>query len=162
MTTTRKGWSRLDELEVGNVTDLWLRHQKLHLSMLEAAIDISQRIHQGRRAGDNPIPRKTDARYPGELFPHCEVVLRELAHDWRLMLITKGDGFEQSLKIERTGSERLFSLYRDRWDENNFDLPHDLRALPAGSPTNHHDRKLYALRHPADPGIGRQGGVYPL
>ncbi len=47
---------------------------------------------------------------PVNIFPHTEETLATLAQKWELMLITKGDVFEQSQKIERTGLAKYFRL----------------------------------------------------
>jgi putative hydrolase of the HAD superfamily len=95
--------NRLDEIEVNNVEIYGYGIKSFTLSMLEAAIELSQ----GRIQADGldkiiSLGRQMLATRV-QLFPHSVGVLQELAKDWRLMLITKGDVFEQSLKIERTG-----------------------------------------------------------
>lgn len=99
---------RLDQIEVGNVAIYGYGIKSFTLSMIEAAIDIS---HGGIRADelDRIISfgrEMLDTRV--EVFPHSADVLRELAGGWQLMLITKGDVFEQSLKIELTGLKEYF------------------------------------------------------
>ena len=100
--------NRLDEIEVGNVETYGYGIKSFTLSMLEAAIELSQ----GRIQADGldkiiSLGRQMLATRV-QLFPHSVDVLQELAKDWRLMLITKGDVFEQSLKIERTGLKDYF------------------------------------------------------
>ncbi len=100
--------SRQDEIEVSNVKIYGYGIKSFILSMLEVALDVSQGsikadeleviLSIGRQMLDTRV----------QLFPDCVDVLQELAHDWRLMLITKGDVFEQSLKIERTGLKDFF------------------------------------------------------
>lgn len=99
---------RLDEIEEGNVEIYGYGIKSFTLSMVEAAIEFSQGSISGTELqkilnlGRHMLNKRV------KLFPHTEAVLQELARKWRLMLITKGDVFEQSLKIERTGLKDYF------------------------------------------------------
>jgi len=100
--------ARLDEVEEGNVSIYGYGIKSFSLSMIEAAIEISQGAISGKEleavAGLGRKMLSTRVR----VFPWTEGTLAILAKDWDLMMITKGDVFEQSKKIERTGLLKYF------------------------------------------------------
>jgi putative hydrolase of the HAD superfamily len=99
---------RLDEIEEGNVAIYGYGIKSFTLSMIEAAIEISRGGISGKELeAITGLGRKmlsTRVR----VFPWTEETLALLAKDWQLMMITKGDVFEQSKKIERTGLLKYF------------------------------------------------------
>lgn len=99
---------RLDEIEEGNVEIYGYGIKSFTLSMVEAAIEFSQGDIRGTELQKIVNLGRHMLNTRVQLFPHTEAVLQELARKWRLMLITKGDVFEQSLKIERTGLKDYF------------------------------------------------------
>ena len=122
----------LDEIEEGNVAIYGYGIKSFLLSMVEAAIAISQGAIRGddMRAVIN-LGREM-LTSPVRIFPHTEETLGILAQKWRLMLITKGDVFEQSQKIERTGLAKYFrmveivgektpAVYRELLKRHNID-----------------------------------------
>jgi putative hydrolase of the HAD superfamily len=100
--------ARLDEVEEGNVSIYGYGIKSFSLSMIEAAIEISQGAISGKeleavaRLGRKMLSTRV------RVFPWTEGTLATLAKDWDLMMITKGDVFEQSKKIERTGLLKYF------------------------------------------------------
>jgi putative hydrolase of the HAD superfamily len=78
------------------------------LSMLEAAISVTQArvpasvIAQILAAGQEQL------RHPVELLPHAREVVEHLAADFTLVLITKGDLFDQERKLAESGLSHLF------------------------------------------------------
>jgi putative hydrolase of the HAD superfamily len=106
----REEWieQRLDEIENDNVSIYGYGIKSFTLSMLETAIEISGgRIHGADLERVIALGRGM-LTTPVELFPHTRVVLETLSPHWDLMLITKGDQFEQKLKIDRTGLAGYF------------------------------------------------------
>ena len=99
---------RLDEIEEGNVEIYGYGIKSFTLSMIEAAIEISQGLISPEHLEEIISLGRNMLRTPVEIFPHAEEVLARLSQDWEMMLITKGDVFEQSKKIERTGLARYF------------------------------------------------------
>ena len=98
----------LDEIEVDNVAIYGYGIKSFMLSMAETALEISDgRITGMEMAGVLDLGRQMLSR-PVELFRHTEEVLVQLSKDWELMLLTKGDIFEQSKKIERSGISAYF------------------------------------------------------
>ncbi len=94
---------RLDEIEEGNVEFYGYGIKSFTLSMVEAAIQISGGLISPDHLEEIIGLGRNMLRTPVEVFPGTEAVLKTLARDWEMMLITKGDVFEQSKKIERTG-----------------------------------------------------------
>jgi putative hydrolase of the HAD superfamily len=99
---------RLDEIEEGNVAIYGYGIKSFTLSMIEAAIEISRGGISGKeleaitRLGRKMLSTRV------RVFPWTEETLALLAKEWQLMMITKGDVFEQSKKIERTGLLKYF------------------------------------------------------
>jgi putative hydrolase of the HAD superfamily len=78
--------------------------------MVEAAVDLSNGQVKGNEIqGILDITRQMlTAEVP--LFDHAKTVLEELHSNYDLILITKGDLFEQIRKVERSGLASYFSL----------------------------------------------------
>ena len=107
---TRAEWieQRLGEIENDNVGVYGYGIKSFTLSMLEAAVEISGgRIHGADLERIIALGRNMLAS-PMELFPYTRAVLEELSPHWDLMLITKGDQFEQKTKIDHTGLAGYF------------------------------------------------------
>lgn len=100
--------SHLDELETRNVEIYGYGIKSFTLSMLEAALTLTDGQIKGgdvqRILGLGRDMLSTQV----QLFEHTERTLDTLARQWELMLLTKGDTFEQSRKIARTGLGRYF------------------------------------------------------
>lgn len=99
---------RLDEIEDGNINIYGYGIKSFTLSMIEAGIELSHNTIRGEDVGNIVKIGRRMLNTRVQLFPHTEKVLQELSKKWRLMLITKGDVFEQSLKIEHTGLSEYF------------------------------------------------------
>lgn len=99
---------RLDALEVRNIPYFGYGIKSFGLSMIEAAAD----VFAGRVSGDeirqilDIIKGMMTAEV--EFVPGAEDTLAELSNSYGLMLITKGDLFEQESKIERSGVAQYF------------------------------------------------------
>ena len=88
------------------------------LSMIETAIEAS-----GGRAPAALIDEILAAgrellRHPIEVFPHVRETLTELAGAYRLILITKGDLFDQERKLEESGLAQFFDAVEIVSDKN--------------------------------------------
>ena len=99
---------RLDEIEEWNVRQYGYGIKSFALSMVEAALEISNGQIEGLRL--SRILDIVKEMLNAEVKPLGEVepVLAELAQQYPLMLITKGDFFEQQRKIERSGLAKHF------------------------------------------------------
>lgn len=73
------------------------------LSMIETAIDVTAgKVATGTIARIMEIGREM-LQHPIETLPHVEETLERLASDYRLILITKGDLFDQERKLAQSG-----------------------------------------------------------
>ncbi len=99
---------RLLEAEKRNLEHYGFGIKGFTLSMIETAIEITE----------GKVPAKTIAeildvgrellRHPVETLPHVEETLRTLNGDYLLVLITKGDLFDQERKLAQSGLGELF------------------------------------------------------
>jgi putative hydrolase of the HAD superfamily len=99
---------RLDEIEEWNVRHYGYGIKSFALSMVEAAIEISKgQIEAPRLSRILDIVKEM---LSAEVKPlgAVEPTLAVLAQQYSLMLITKGDFFEQQRKIERSGLAKYF------------------------------------------------------
>jgi putative hydrolase of the HAD superfamily len=102
--------ARLEEIEEANVAIYGYGIKSFMLSMVEAALDISDDLISGEELETVIGLGRYMLSSPVQIFPYTEQVLAALAQRWKLMLITKGDVFEQSQKIERTGLAKYFCM----------------------------------------------------
>jgi putative hydrolase of the HAD superfamily len=99
---------KLDEIEIHNLKDYGYGIKSFTLSMIEAALELSDSaINAGEMREVLHIARQMH-QADVELFAHAEETLAKLSGAYPLMLITKGDTFEQERKIRRSGLARYF------------------------------------------------------
>lgn len=99
---------RLFETEIRNLQLFGYGIKGFALSMIETAIEITD-----GRVGATEIQEiiafaKEMIRAPVELLPHVQETIAALAPSRRLMIITKGDLFDQESKIARSGLADYF------------------------------------------------------
>lgn len=98
----------LHEVEVRNLAHYGYGIKGYTISLIEAAVELSR----GRIAGDaiqNLIDLTRDMLVAHvQLIDHAEEVVTRLSGQYELMLITKGDLFEQEAKIARSGLRDRF------------------------------------------------------
>ena len=101
----------LYEVEKKNLRALWLWHPKgFMLSMIESALQLTDYQVKGEDIEAIIGLGKEMLQHPVELLPNIEDVLEELHHDYQLMIITKGDLFDQENKIARSGLADYFNI----------------------------------------------------
>ena len=102
--------SRLSEIEIANIQFYGYGIKSFILSMIEAAIDLSGGKVKGLEI--QSILEITHQMLTAEvpLFDHAKNVLEVLSARYQLILITKGDLFEQIRKVERSGLAGYFRL----------------------------------------------------
>jgi len=100
---------RLDQTELQNLKRYGYGIKSFTLSMIETAIQMTE----GRIIGSDIQEIITLAwemlGRPMEIFEGVPEMLRELGASHRLMLITKGDLFEQEAKVSRSGLSAYFT-----------------------------------------------------
>jgi len=99
---------RLDEIEEWNVRHYGYGIKSFALSMVEAALEISGGQIEGLRLSRILDIVKDMLNAEVKPLGAVEPTLAELAQQYPLMLITKGDFFEQQRKIERSGLAKYF------------------------------------------------------
>jgi putative hydrolase of the HAD superfamily len=99
---------RLDEIEVRNIDIYGYGIKMFTLSMIEAAIDLSDGKVKGPEIQQIIDISKEMLTNEVKLFEHAEETLAKLSPRFDLMLITKGDQFEQERKIARSGLSGYF------------------------------------------------------
>jgi len=98
----------LFQTEMGNLTYFGYGIKSFALSMIETAVRVS-----GGQVGGADIQQIVDTakemqQAPVHLLEHVEEVIPELAASHALMLITKGDLFDQQAKLARSGLASYF------------------------------------------------------
>jgi putative hydrolase of the HAD superfamily len=73
------------------------------LSMIETAIDVTDGKVPGHVIGQVLDAGREMLRHPIEQMPHAEATLKALGETHRLILITKGDLFDQERKLAASG-----------------------------------------------------------
>ena len=101
---------RLYETEVRNLRHYGYGIKSFVLSMIETAIELTE----GRISGSeiNVVLEfgKEMLEAPVSLMEHAEETVVRLADNYRLMLVTKGDLFDQESKIARSGLADYFEV----------------------------------------------------
>ncbi len=79
------------------------------LSMIESALQLTDYKIRGEDIESIIGLGKEMLQHPVELLPGIKDVLEDLQHDYQLMIITKGDLFDQENKIARSGLADYFN-----------------------------------------------------
>jgi putative hydrolase of the HAD superfamily len=101
--------NRLLEAEKRNLKAYGFGIKGFTLSMIETAIEVTEGrvpssvIHQIVDAGRDLL------NHPVEPLPHARATLEQLSGDYRLILITKGDLFDQERKLAQSGLGEFFA-----------------------------------------------------
>ncbi len=102
----------LDEIEVRNVEVYGYGIKSYSLSMLEAAAHLASGPLEPALLDSLLAITKDMLRTPVQLIDGVVEVLDQLAPRYRLVLLTKGDLFEQQSKIRRSGIADRFGFIR--------------------------------------------------
>ncbi len=100
---------RMYETEIRNLEHYGYGIKGFTLSMIETAIELTEGRISGGEIGRIIELTREMFRAPVELLDGVEETIERLAASHRLMLITKGDLFEQQAKIARSGLADHFS-----------------------------------------------------
>jgi len=101
---------QLDETEMNNLEVYGYGIKSFVLSMVETAIEISGGLIQGEAIQKVLDIARGMLTSDVDFYDRVTETLEELSQDYRLMLITKGDRFEQEQKIARSGMGRYFEI----------------------------------------------------
>ena len=78
------------------------------LSMIETAIEVTEGRVPAAVIGEILAAGREMLRHPIETLPHVTETLEALAGDYRLVLVTKGDLFDQERKLAQSGLGEMF------------------------------------------------------
>lgn len=95
--------SRLDETEIRNLETYGYGIKGFSLSMIETAIDLTEGRITGTRIREILELTREMLNAPIELMEGARETVEALSHDHELILITKGDLFDQEAKLARSG-----------------------------------------------------------
>ncbi|MFN7025290.1 MAG: HAD family hydrolase [Pseudorhizobium sp.] len=99
---------RLLEAEKRNLAHYGFGIKGFTLSMIETAIEITEGKLPVKTISDILDIGRELLRHPVETLPHVEETLRALNGEYLLVLITKGDLFDQERKLAQSGLGELF------------------------------------------------------
>jgi putative hydrolase of the HAD superfamily len=99
---------RMDEIEIQNVHIFGYGIKTFALSMIETAILLSGGEISGQTIQHILEIAKEMLTAEVKLFDHTEETLKVLSKEFDLMLITKGDQFDQKRKIDNSGLSEYF------------------------------------------------------
>lgn len=101
--------SRLFDTETENIKHFGYGVKGFTLSMIETAIELSEGRITGTEINQIIDFAKQMLRSPIELLENVEETIEKLSQTHELMIITKGDLFDQESKIARSGLADYFS-----------------------------------------------------
>lgn len=79
------------------------------LSMIETALEITEHRVPATVIAELLAAGRELLTYPIETLPYIDAALADLQHDYRLILVTKGDLFDQERKLAASGLAEFFS-----------------------------------------------------
>ncbi len=100
---------RLSETELRNLRHYGYGIKSFSLSMIETAIELTEGRIKGDEIGEILSLAKEMLAAPVQLLQGVTETITELARSFRLVLVTKGDLFDQESKIARSGLGDCFS-----------------------------------------------------
>ncbi|MBO6724944.1 MAG: HAD family hydrolase [Rhizobiaceae bacterium] len=109
---------RLLEAERRNLGHYGFGIKGFTLSMIETAIEVTDGKVPARVIAEILEAGREMLRHPVETLPHAEETLAELASSHRLVLITKGDLFDQERKVAASGLGDLLDAVEIVSDKN--------------------------------------------
>ena len=109
---------RLLEAEKRNLAQYGFGIKGFTLSMIETAIEITGGKVSAETIGEILDIGRDLLRHPVETMPHVEETLKALNGEYLLVLITKGDLFDQERKLAQSGLGDLFAAVEIVSDKN--------------------------------------------
>lgn len=100
--------ARLLEAEKRNLAAYGFGIKGFTLSMIETAIEVTGGRVPASVIGEILEAGRDMLSHPVETLPHAKETLEKLAGDYRIVLITKGDLFDQERKLAQSGLGELF------------------------------------------------------
>jgi putative hydrolase of the HAD superfamily len=100
--------SRLLEVEKRNLDLYGFGIKGFTLSLIETAVEITNGQVPSSVLAEILAAGREMLRHPVETLPHVQQTLERLNEDYRLVLITKGDLFDQERKLAQSGLGEFF------------------------------------------------------
>lgn len=100
--------ARLLEAEKRNLAAYGFGIKGFTLSMIETAVEVTNGEVPASVIGEILAAGREMLSHPVETLPHARETLEELTGDYRIVLITKGDLFDQERKLAQSGLGELF------------------------------------------------------
>lgn len=101
--------ARLLEAERRNLRLYGFGVKGFTLSMIETAVQLTEGRVPGHVIGEILAAGREMLSHPVEVFPGVRETLEALAPDFRLVVVTKGDLFDQERKVAESGLADLFN-----------------------------------------------------
>ena len=98
----------LDAAEMRNIKHFGYGIKGFTLSMVETAVELTEGRVTGNEIQEIIALARTMLASPIEVLEGVEETIQELSEDYRLLLITKGDLFDQETKLARSGLGEYF------------------------------------------------------
>lgn len=102
--------SKLEDIEMRNIHIFGFGIKSYTLSLIETAIEITNGKMDATLIQQILSFSKGMLSKEVQLFDHVEETLSDLSSEHDLILVTKGDTFEQEKKIERSGVSKYFKF----------------------------------------------------
>lgn len=99
---------RLDEAEMRNIKHFGYGIKGFTLSMIETAVELTEGRVKGNEIQEIMVYAREMLNSPIEVLEGVEQTIKKLADDYHLMVITKGDLFDQEAKLARSGLGEYF------------------------------------------------------
>jgi putative hydrolase of the HAD superfamily len=109
---------RLLEAEKRNLAFYGFGIKGFTLSMIETAIEVTEGRAPAAVIQEILASGRELLRHPVETLPHVRETLEQLAGKYRIILITKGDLFDQERKLAQSGLGELFDAVEIVSDKN--------------------------------------------
>ena len=100
--------ARLLEAAKRNLTLYGFGIKSFTLSMIETAVEVTDATVSGHVVAEILSIGRALLAHPIDMLPHARETLEGLAGSYRLVLITKGDLFDQERKVAQSGVGELF------------------------------------------------------
>jgi putative hydrolase of the HAD superfamily len=110
---------RLLKVMMRNIGTYGFGIKSFTLSMVETAIEVTDGRAPGPVISEILAAGREMAAHPVETLPHARETLEALAGKYRLVLITKGDLFDQERKVAQSGLGELFEAVEIVSDKNS-------------------------------------------
>lgn len=106
-----KEWieERLDQTEARNIKQFGYGVKGFTLSMIETAVELTEGRVRGNEIKEIISIAREMLASPIEVLEGVRETIEELADSYRLMVITKGDLFDQEAKVVRSGLGEFFN-----------------------------------------------------